>query len=304
MRPAISIVFFTVSSGAGLGLMVLMTLLSSLSAVHWSTQQQRIGGACAIVLVVAGLCASTLHLASPQRAWRAFIRVRTSWLSREAVLAVLVLPLAALWTWPGLLSQSVHAALGAVLAVLALLLIFSTAMIYASLKPIRQWHTPLTPLVYLSAALASGGLLTVWLTQLEGASAQTGLVFVTLLALASTALCKLAYWMRAARMDGSTVQDALGLQSAAQIKLLDAGHTHRTFLTDEFIFRMARAHVQTLTVMFWLAGLLLPAWLMVWFPQAALTAACSCLLGLLAERWLFFAQARHTVQLYHGATRV
>jgi DMSO reductase anchor subunit len=29
-------------------------------------------------------------------------------------------------------------------------------------------------------------------------------------------------------------------------------------------------------------------------------AAVLCLAGLLAERWLFFADARHTVRLFHG----
>ena len=37
-------------------------------------------------------------------------------------------------------------------------------------------------------------------------------------------------------------------------------------------------------------------------PRAVLAvlAAASALLGVLIERWLFFAEARHTVTLYYG----
>jgi sulfite dehydrogenase (quinone) subunit SoeC len=35
-------------------------------------------------------------------------------------------------------------------------------------------------------------------------------------------------------------------------------------------------------------------------PVAGALVAVSCLAGLLAERWLFFAEAKHTVRLYHG----
>jgi DMSO reductase anchor subunit len=38
--------------------------------------------------------------------------------------------------------------------------------------------------------------------------------------------------------------------------------------------------------------------------RALTFAAVSCVAGLLAERWLFFAEARHVVRLYHGARQV
>ena len=37
---------------------------------------------------------------------------------------------------------------------------------------------------------------------------------------------------------------------------------------------------------------------------AALIAALSASLGVVVERWLFFAEAKHTVTLYYGARRV
>jgi len=37
---------------------------------------------------------------------------------------------------------------------------------------------------------------------------------------------------------------------------------------------------------------------------AAVLAALAAMAGVLVERWLFFAEARHTVTLYYGATEV
>ena len=37
---------------------------------------------------------------------------------------------------------------------------------------------------------------------------------------------------------------------------------------------------------------------------ATLLAALSATAGVLVERWLFFAEAKHTVTLYYGAARV
>jgi DMSO reductase anchor subunit len=93
----------------------------------------------------------------------------------------------------------------------------------------------------------------------------------------------------------------------AQARLFDVGHSHRTFLTDEFVFRVARKHTSTLRIVALVLTFAVPAlWLMAGRVNmgVALVVAVLCLLGLLAERWLFFAEARHTVRLYHGDARV
>jgi DMSO reductase anchor subunit len=91
-----------------------------------------------------------------------------------------------------------------------------------------------------------------------------------------------------------------------QARLLDTGHTHATFLTDEFGFALARRRRTALRATFWIAGIAVPlVWIRFGLPGAAgaLIAGTACIVGLLAERWLFFAEARHTVRLYHGDPR-
>ena len=94
MRPAWSIIFFTTMSGLGLGLAgwIVIGLLPLM------TQQAVIGvGAVTLALIGAGLISSTFHLGHPERAWRALSQWRSSWLSREGVLAVIVMAGLAVW---------------------------------------------------------------------------------------------------------------------------------------------------------------------------------------------------------------
>lgn len=302
MKPALSIVFFTVCSGAGLALIALLALadLAGLGG-GLSPRQLLIGCGLGLALVVAGLLASTLHLANPKNAWRAFARVRTSWLSREAVFAVLFMCAAAgyvagVFWWPEVPRRG---AAGAVI-VLAWVVIHCTAMIYASLKPIRQWHTRLTPLCYFLFGHFSASLLLAWIAGLGETRGAPYAILASVLLLAS-AMAKLAWFEHAAGDDLQGMQAALGLPSMARVKLLDAGHAHANFITNEFAFRLARVNAERLRNAFWILAFAIPALALAFAPEALLGAALACLAGLIAERWLFFAEARHTVNLYQGA---
>jgi hypothetical protein len=138
-------------------------------------------------------------------------------------------------------------------------------------------------------------------------------------ALGTAALvAKLGYWRHAAadrRGDSAlTIERAIGVPqgvrppgvSVAQARLFDAGHTQRTFLTDEFVFRIARQHAQAVRAAALALGFAIPLIWLVSGPRdwvVALSVAVVAMIGLLAERWLFFADARHTVRLYHGDAR-
>jgi len=304
MKPALSIVFFTVSSGAGLGLLALLALADLLQLGGGLAREQLlIGSMLGLVLVAAGLVASTLHLANPKNAWRSFARFRTSWLSREAVFAVLFMASAfayiASLAWE---PNPLRMPLAIAVVLLAWIVLYCTAMIYASLKPIRQWHTRLTPLCYLLFGHYSASLLLVWFAR-RGCAEPATFVAISLTMLVAAAAAKFAWLEKGGSTYAPRIQSALGMPTAAQVKLLDAGHSHGTFLTNEFAFQLARAHGRRLGDAFWVAGFAIPAITLAFVPDASLGAALACLAGLLAERWLFFAGARHTVNLYHGAQR-
>ena len=309
MHPALSVIFFTVASGAGYGLFILLALSHLLGLVKMDMSTVLIGGVLALGLISAGLLSSTFHLANPKNAWRSFFRFRTSWLSREAVFAVLFYPFAVLylggvWLKDGG-SNGFVLFLGLAAVLLAVVTVFSTGMIYGCLKTIRQWNTALTPANYILLGLASGGVLLAVLLIVSGGQAGTvAWLSGTLLLLA--ALTKAVYYFWVKTVIGPTINTATGF-TRARVRLLDTGHTAGTFLTDEFGYQADPGLLRSLKVVVFVCGFALPL-LFVWSlsmgyagPGVAILAVISTFLGLGVERWLFFAEARHVVNLYHGA---
>src|SRR5665213_4448584 len=98
MHAALSVIVFTVLSGTGLGAIAFCAaddLCRAFATRADSPQAWNVAAAVALLLVIVGLCASVLHLANPRNAWRSATRFRTSWLSREAVFAMLFIAVAA-----------------------------------------------------------------------------------------------------------------------------------------------------------------------------------------------------------------
>jgi DMSO reductase anchor subunit len=235
-------------------------------------------------------------------------RVRTSWLSREGVLALLFVPVALGYLVVGYLGGAPgwQTGLGIAGVLLAWATLFSTGMIYACLKTIPQWNDRLVPAAYLVNGHLSGALLLLALAALDqkALSACVGMVLVFL---ALTALVKGMYYRKFGSRPGThALPTAIGM-TAARAKLLDSGHTHGTFLTHEFVFRLGREQARLLRGLFFALSLLVPTAIVavgVRDPLALALTALACLTGLLAERWLFFAEAQHVVRLYHGQQTV
>ena len=308
MYPALSVIFFTTLSGIGYGLVMvvaLAALLGRLPGAHSAVAALVL----AAVLITAGLLSSLAHLGHPERAWRALSQWRSSWLSREGVLAIVsFVPLAALI---GTLLQFELSAMPVRAAAVAAGLsaaatVYSTAMIYASLKPVRQWHSGYVPSVYLSFALMTGA---VWacavMSLAPDLSVQFGVLAVvfTLVAWAIKAM----YWRAiAGEVAGSTPGSATGL--VGSVSVLDPPHTERNYLLREMGFKVARKHRTRLRRIAVGAGLIAPVLLLgvqllvfgrLW-TWLAVPAALLLTLGVVVERWLFFAEAEHTVALYYN----
>ncbi|GAA4855305.1 dimethyl sulfoxide reductase anchor subunit family protein [Luteimonas vadosa] len=318
MHPALSVIFFTTLSGAGYGLLAWLGLSMALFSLRGpppgSLQDLQLAGlALGLALSTIGLLCSLAHLGQPQRAWRAMSQWRTSWLSREGLLALLTpqpaLAIAAvlLWTRPDPAQAALLGGLGALLALLALATVACTAMIYASLKPIPAWRHPLVVPVYLLFALSTGlGLLAVLMAWLLGGEAPATLLPVLALLGALSLALKWWYWrgIRDAPLPATT-GDAIGLPGRTAT-VFERPHTEANYITREMAFTLARRHARTLRILAAVALLGLPLLALglsatgVAPPLAALgLAAAGGLLGAFVERWLFFAEARHMVTLYY-----
>ena len=315
MHPALSIVFFTTSAGAGFALLTLLGLGAPLGLLPDSESFGFTALAVAALLAVGGLASSVLHLGRPERAWRAFSQWRSSWLSREGILAVLTLLSAAVfgsgWVLFGT-AESLVGLSGILAAGLAGATIYCTGMIYASLKPIHQWHNQWDVPNYLALALMSGCLVLDFLIRLWSAR-YGGVALLTLVSVLAAWWTKERYWRLIDTTSGrSTVASATSLGSRGRVRMLEAPHTEENYLLKEMGFRIARKHRRRLRRIARLGGFAVPAVgsllaLVLGGVAGEIVAGlglASAALGLLAERWLFFAEAKHTVILYYGADAV
>lgn len=312
MHPAVSIIFFTTASGAGYGLLALMGLAGAFGLLPADRWVGAVGLVLALGLVTAGLMSSTFHLGHPERAWRALSQWKTSWLSREGVMAILTYVPAALlffgWVFQENLAH-IYAISGVLVAIAAVVTVYCTGMIYASLKPIRQWHTPLTTPNYLLLALLTGIVALNAIAHLF--KAEHGVfVWLMLLAAAAAWAAKILYWRAVdGEVPASTRETATGLGHLGQVRPLEMPHTSPNYLQKEMVFRIARDHARRLRKLVQLltfATPLIAALLMIIISGNAfgmLMSICALLavsIGVLFERWLFFAEAEHTVGLYYG----
>nr|CAA6827927.1 MAG: Anaerobic dimethyl sulfoxide reductase chain C (EC [uncultured Thiotrichaceae bacterium] len=309
MHPAFSVIFFTVASGAGYGLFILLAVAHIFGLTDIDAPTVLTGGILSLFLITAGLLSSVGHLANPKNAWRAFFRFKTSWLSREGVFAVAFYPVAMLYILGVWLNDAgpngLVALLGLSSIAIALATVFSTGMIYGCLKTIRQWNTALTPANFILLGLATGSTLLAMVLSLHGkeVAAMAGLS-AALLALAAVTKAIYYFWMKT--VTGPTINTATGF-TRAKVRLLDTGHTAGTFLTDEFGYQANTGLIALLKTSVFGLGFIVPLLSMITVANGvggaflAVVAVLFALAGVGAERWLFFAEARHVVNLYHGA---
>ena len=323
MHPAFSVIFFTVVSGCGFGLMIALGLLLASGAGLLGRGEALFALTLAGTLAGAGLLSSMLHLGQPQRAWRALSQWRTSWLSREGVVSIVTFAplLAGLYLlWRGTNPDALRVC-GLLLAVSSALTLYCTAGIYNSLKTIRAWHNAYVLPGYLLLGLL-GGSAWLWLIDAAasngGRSLQIELAFATLLLALASAALKRGYWRFVDAPDpASSVESATGLGRFGNVRAVEAPHTEENYLTQEMGFQLARKHARKLRgIAALLLGLVpalsaLIALVLLHRHEAlgALRIACagvallSVIAGTFVERWLFFAEAKHVVMLYYGTQR-
>lgn len=301
MRPAWSVLLLTTLIGAGQGLFL------ALAAAEWFSLPEKsllvAGAVLCLALLAGGLVASFFHLGRPERAWRSAAMWRTSWLSRE----VIVLPafMAVVFVW-GVAHWRGEPALGWTIAgvVLAAALFVCTGMIYACLKFLQEWHTALTPINYTALGCASGLTAAAALAASLHSPLERPYAAAALLVGVLAYLLRVASLLRNARLrPKSTLATAIGVKHPRIVQIAQ-GAMGGSFNTREFFHgrpqRVVRAVRWTLLALLFPA----PAALLIFFPGSKAMLALAFLMqyaGLLAERWYFFAEARHPQNLYYQA---
>lgn len=289
MHPAPSVILFTTISGLGFGLLAWLGL-GYPEVTGWAAFGMYFVG---YALAVGGLLSSVFHLANPKNAIKSFSQWRTSWLSREGVLAVLTLFAIAPEAIAKIFFATTIPALGWIGSALCLVTVYCTSMIYAQLRTVPRWNMPITPLLFLGYAVTGGALL-------------AGEALVAAVLLAFMAAAQIVGWMMGDgrfKAAGSTLATATGLGTIGTPRQFEPPHSGRNYLLDEMGFRIGRKHAQKLKVIGVLLAFALPILVLVLAPVTLAMLALAAVIhviGVLAVRWLFFAEAEHVVSLYYG----
>jgi sulfite dehydrogenase (quinone) subunit SoeC len=307
VHPAFSVIFFTTMAGAAQGLVVVLAL-AELTGLSVSDAFVGRSLFVALVLLVGGLISSFFHLGQPQRAWRAVLMWRTSWMSREVIILPGFIGLVGLWWFMEITGTFAtwRSGLLPVLAIVgALVLWYCTAMIYACMRFIQEWAHPLTIVNFILMGLSSGLILACALSAFSEES--TLLNTAGPWALGVTVAALIARVMALRRNAGlrpvSSLQSATGIR-AAHIVQKSMGMSAGAFNTREFFHGATQGMLHHIKLVTLLLGFALPAACLLWgLLGGAMSVWVLAMLlqgpGLIAERWLFFAQAKHPQNLYY-----
>ena len=292
MKPAISLILFTVLSGFGFGLLFWLNL-NLHSAEMFS---DIVIFPIAVIVSVVGLIASSFHLGNPQRALLAFTQWRSSWLSREAILAVTTLLTSFVHVILIVFYQIELSWLGYVASVFCLATIFSTAMIYTQMKTVPRWNMKMTPMLFLLYGIAGSSVV---LNQIIF----SGLLFLVL------GLGQIFTWKIGDKQfeKSSHIGTATGLSTnRTSVRMLEPPHTGSNYLLKEMVHIVAQKHIHklrwiSLTLLSLLPTLLCFSFIMITNPSLPILISIALLnfVGTIVSRWLFFSEAEHVVGLYY-----
>ena len=289
MHPAPSIILFTVLSGFGFGLISILGLLQFLNAI--SVFDLIIFSVLGFVFSTVGLMSSFFHLANKKNALKSLSQWQTSWLSREAIASIFCLLLVLGNIGWGFSQNMYIKEVGLALFFLSLFTIFTTSMIYAQLKTVPSWNNILTPAIFIFAGLTGGSIL---LT--DYACLVILLVFGTL---------QILFWYitdRGFEQKETSVGTALGFGANEEIRSFDVAHTNRNYLLNEMVYKVGRKHSIKIRYISFFMAFVFPMSLILIFPgefNASILVIFFHLVGIYFSRWLFFAEAKHSVSFYY-----
>ena len=307
MRPQFSIIFFTTLAGMAQGLLFFLALSNLYSQATPNVFLTNLALPVAFVLLTLGLVASFFHLGHPERAWRAAMMWKTSWLSREVIaLPALMAVTAATYFYACISAVPQWFWLALLLTTIALWV--CTAKIYQCIRFIQEWSHPSTLTNFILLGLTSGLILLELLIAAWGdTSAQiidAPLSIVAFLLLFLSFNLKLWIWRRNRDLKPkSNLSTATGIKGN-NIRQTSMGLMGGSFNTREFFHHQTDRVIANLRKIILLCAYVIPMILMAYTittPGILMIALALLInyLGLLAERWMFFAEANHPQNLYY-----
>jgi DMSO reductase anchor subunit len=322
MHPAFSVIFLTTLIGVGQGLFLALYTGQLYSVIKVLPVQESatfygLGSLISLVFLVAGLFASLFHLGHPERAWRSAARWRTSWLSREVVVLPAFIGMTALYglihfldlnpvlfTFRETFAVDLSLLVGAVNTALAFTLFLCTSMIYACIKFLQEWASPLTVVNYTLLGSTSGFTLATAFAAYQGSGLTQFYAGWAIILSFAALLTRASSLIRNTRIKHkSTTGTAVGIRHA-RIEQKSQGFMTGSFNTREFFHGAPQAIFKAIKWLFLVSVFPVPIVLLSLGLSANVAgvfviAFAVQYAGLLAERWFFFAEANHPQNLYY-----
>lgn len=309
MNPAFSVIFLTTLIGAGQGLFLAvygieiaaeLNVLTLDNASHLMIS----GGVFSLLLTASGLIASFFHLGHPERAWRAAAMWRTSWLSRECIALPLFMAGVFAYGFAHYVGWGGTLILGAITSLLCLALFICTGMIYACIRFLQEWASPLTLINYFLLGSASGFTLATAIAAFVEPGVVKPLAVIAIVFTAMGFVLRVASLMRNSRLKPkSTLQTAIGVHHP-RILQKSQGFMGGSYNTRQFFHRQTPSFLRCIKWIFLMFAFVVPVLMLsLGLDAVSVGLFCAAFLvqyaGLLAERWFFFAQANHPQNLYY-----
>ncbi len=321
MQPAFSVIFLTTLIGMGQGLFLAIyteQVYSVLNVLEKNSSNEfySLASAVSLALLILGLIASIFHLGRPERAWRAASMWRTSWLSREVIVLPTVMGLIFIYGivhfmgWNltimtvGTVAIDLTLIIGAITTLAVFSLYIATGMIYACLKFLQEWHSPLTVINYLLLGSASGFIMATLIASYKQPELISFFAGWSIMLLVLAFIFRMASLMRNKRLrPKSTVQTAIGVRHN-KIKQKSMGFMGGSMNTRDFFHGQTRLFLKSIKMIFLIMVFAIPLAMMIislFEPSLAVLviASASIYIGLLAERWYFFAEGNHPQNIYY-----
>ncbi len=324
MHPAFSVIFLTTLIGVGQGLFLALFTEQSYSTVNLLPTQESsfyvTGTIIALAFMAGGMLAAVFHLGKPSyfitRAWRGVTQWRTSWLSRELIALPAVMALMFLYAlfhyfgWDANLFGSAETRgqltliIGTITTMLVFALYISTGMIYAAIRFLKEWANPLTIINFILFGGASGFMLATAYSSFVAPELINFFGSWAIILTLSVWATRSASLVRNARLKPkSTIQTAIGVRHT-KIEQKSMGMMGGSFNTREYFHGKTAILLKSVKWIFIVLTFPLPI-LLLWagmqFDQQPLLIGAFVIqyLGLLFERWFFFAQANHPQNIYY-----
>ena len=311
MKPDKFVIYFTVSSGTGYGIIMSLLCVFIFFDLNIPFNLKVLISTISFLMITSGLVASTVHLGHPERAWRALSQWRSSWLSREGLAAIIgFIPIILFYYfWIFMSNPKLSFYFLIISSLFSLITIYCTAKIYSSLKSIPAWNNPLVPIIYIINSLVLGSLIT--FTILFYYKIKIDFLSNFIIALTFSALfIKTLYWFLIKQTSKSNISTATGLGTKHTTNFFEGPHTGKNFLTSEMINKIKKSKSSLLRIIFCIFTYITPAYFLIQLPYLILSdyvisinlivITILAIIGMLIERYLFFIEAKHTVSLYYG----